>query len=572
MSFFNHASADQDPADIQFDSMPANQVCHEEPQGVVETPSTYVTACLDGSPAAETTTLTTGIPAIVVTGRPFRFYAEEAAQALTAHNDPPTLYRRSGRMVKVTDDDAGRPTIQFVGRDELCLLLSHAADFYRATGLCQVHVAPPQTVVNSVLTRRDLSLPVLVGITECPVLRRDGTVLQTPGYDETTRLLYRPAPGLELPSVSLDPSAHEVHNAVALLEEAIGDFPFEDQASKANAIALLLTAPVRSAVEQLVPMAVISATNPGAGKGLLANIAAVIATGSEAAVEGAPSADEEFRKKITALLRAGRQFIVWDNVRGTLQSTALEAVLTACNWSDRLLGTNENLCFPQRSTWVATGNNISLGTDLARRCYQIRFISSESRPWEREDFKHPELLCWVAQHRGELLAALLTLSRAWFAAGCPEAHLKAFGSFEQWSQVVGGILENAGIQGFLGNRNQMLADTDEEDQQWSLFLAALKRHFRGKSFTIAQLVQATTGHAESKAKSIADTLPAAFLDTKHGRQHQLLGKAFSSRLKTKYGPAGLYLDRDGNDSHTKAARWCVRFIQDEQHTGIPEAA
>ena len=60
-------------------------------------------------------------------------------------------------------------------------------------------------------------------------------------------------------------------------------------------------------------------------------------------------------------------------------------------------------------------------------------------------FRHNPLLPWVASHRGELLAALLTLARTWFAAGCPRAKLTVVGGYEEWSQMVGGILAHVNL-------------------------------------------------------------------------------------------------------------------------------
>ena len=98
----------------------------------------------------------------------------------------------------------------------------------------------------------------------------------------------------------------------------------------------------------------------------------------------------------------------------------------------------------QRATWIATGNNIQLCGDLPRRCYWIRLDARESRPWQRKNFKHPDLLGWVTRNRGRLIHALLTLARAWFAAGKPKApNSPRLGSFEAWTETVGGMASSA---------------------------------------------------------------------------------------------------------------------------------
>jgi hypothetical protein len=58
----------------------------------------------------------------------------------------------------------------------------------------------------------------------------------------------------------------------------------------------------------------------------------------------------------------------------------------------------------------------------------------------------------VTDHRGDLIAALLVLARYWFLNGRPKPKkVRSLGSFETWCNVVGGILELAGVEGFLGN-------------------------------------------------------------------------------------------------------------------------
>ena len=68
------------------------------------------------------------------------------------------------------------------------------------------------------------------------------------------------------------------------------------------------------------------------------------------------------------------------------------------------------------------------------------------------------------------MAACLTLGRAWIAAGMPR-HQKTIGSFEGWAQVMGGILQVAGVPGFLGNLKEMYERADAEGAVWRVFVA-----------------------------------------------------------------------------------------------------
>ena len=64
--------------------------------------------------------------------------------------------------------------------------------------------------------------------------------------------------------------------------------------------------------------------------------------------------------------------------------------------------------------------------------------------------------CLTACHialRGSRGAAL-TLARNWFSEGRPQWSGRPLGSYEEWSRLVGGILEAADIPGFLGNKSE----------------------------------------------------------------------------------------------------------------------
>ncbi|MCH7863738.1 MAG: hypothetical protein IIC56_00815 [Proteobacteria bacterium] len=64
---------------------------------------------------------------------------------------------------------------------------------------------PPAAVVNAVHVRGEwLAVPVITDVVECPVLRPDGTILQTPGFDLDTGIFY--SAGIEFPPVPDSPS------------------------------------------------------------------------------------------------------------------------------------------------------------------------------------------------------------------------------------------------------------------------------------------------------------------------------------------------------------------------------
>ena len=76
--------------------------------------------------------------------------------------------------------------------------------------------------------------------------------------------------------------------------------------------------------------------------------------------------------------------IIIDNVERELDSAALASVLTAREWTDRILGLSKMVTLPVRAIWIANGNNIKVGGDIARRCYSVRLDAKTARPLEAD--------------------------------------------------------------------------------------------------------------------------------------------------------------------------------------------
>jgi len=183
--------------------------------------------------------------------------------------------------------------------------------------------------------------------------------------------------------------------------------------------------------------------------------------------------------------------------------------LTTREWGDRLLGKNLHLRLPQESTWIANGNNIQLGGDIPRRCYPINLDAKMSRPWKRSAFKHPDLEDWVLEERGRIIWAALVLIMAWVSAGSPEDSVKVLGGFKQWSTIVGNILKNAGIVGFLENLDKMYDTADVEGQQWESFLLEVYACFGDKWFSTYELCE-QIGLRQSLENALPEELGAPF--------------------------------------------------------------
>jgi hypothetical protein len=130
-------------------------------------------------------------------------------------------------------------------------------------------------------------------------------------------------------------------------------------------------------------------------------------------------------KRILSIALAGYRMILFDNLEtgGALGGAALDAALTGTSYNGRILAKSEMANdVPLFTVWYATGNNLGLRGDALRRIVPCRLESQVERPEERTGFKYPDLLGHVQEKRGELVAAALTILRAYFVAGCPKPH------------------------------------------------------------------------------------------------------------------------------------------------------
>lgn len=502
-----------------------------------------------------------GLPTIRINDRPPREIADAAIAALHQTNEPPTLFCREIALVRVIRGKDQRAVVSRVGEAEMRERLTRAANFAKVGKLGAKPANPPPKLPSDLLAAdpQRWPFPALVGVIESPALRPDGTIIEIPGYDAATRLYYAPDPTIQQCPVPANPTVEDARQAAALLEEVIGDFPFAEPASKANALALPLTPIIRPAVEGCVPIGLIDAPKQGSGKSLLAELASLIATGRSAAMMGAPRRDDdgEWNKIITGLLTEGATVIVIDNIEGTVRAPSLCRALTCSTWLSRLLGTNTMLRLPQRATWIGTGNNLSVAGDLPRRCYWVRIDPKTARPEQRTGFRHPDLLAWAAVRRAELLAALLTMARAWFLAGRPPApNVPAFGSFESWVSIVGGILAYAGVEGFLDNQESFRSKQDEESVEWENFLWALDDVFGEAPFRIAQIIERLDqsekllGALPSDLTSLREAKPANF--------SKRLAGTFRQRDGTRYGQGGIRVEKVPHpDAGHNVALWRV---------------
>lgn len=389
-----------------------------------------------------------------------------------ANGEQPRLYRMGGAIMRLEIED-GAPSLRTIEEKHLIFELARAAVFTQtrtkgrgeAKETFTVCAHPPKNYARDMMADDNPPLPYLRRVVSAPVFASNGVLQTEPGYHPDSRTYYHAARGLSIPTVPETPTAAEIKTATDLILRSICDFPFVSEADRTNALAFALTPFARDFIEGPTPLGDIEATGPGTGKGLLADVLLMPSVGKSVGIMTQWSDEEECRKRITAIVKTGKAAVILDNVTKPVNSGTFAGALTALDWEDRMMGTHDIRTFPIRCVWLMTANNPVMSTEIARRCVRIRLDAKQERAWQRDKFAIPNLRGWMQKNRGKIIAAYLTLIRAWLHAGRPAGKAK-LGSYEDWASVIGGILETAQQPGFLGNLQEFYDASDTEGAAW----------------------------------------------------------------------------------------------------------
>lgn len=398
----------------------------------------------------------------------------------------------------------------------------------------------------------------LAGVTHTPMVRRDGSILDEPGYDATSGYLFLPGPGVNVPDVPAEPTAEEVARAVALLDEMVAGFPWETKEDKANYYGMLITPLLRMLAPPSYKAFFIGAHQPGSGKTLLADVARILHGGilrSEM-----PGDEPEIKKMTTSMLATTSAPVVHiDNVTGVLRSSTLAGLLTSSGeLQDRELGKTSNVTFINDRVWVFTGNNPSLGGDLVRRTIMVMIDPNMANP-ERREFAIKDLPAWVARNRNRLLHALMVMIRHWVASGSRPAVRAQSDSFATWEACVAGILEVAGVPGAFDQESGVRAAQGGDDDGLAALLEHIHEGHMDRPWTVRELLTAEPDEFRADAR---EWLPTPILDKLQRSEAggaKSLGRWLLNRLGrwvTTDEGVSLVL-REAGKNRSKVAQWRV---------------
>jgi putative DNA primase/helicase len=490
---------------------------------------------------------------------------DKTQEALAASDAP--LFQRAACLVHVyrldrdsaTDErvrrKAGALLIRAVQKPRLREYLIKHVNYYEVEdGLEQPIAAPPMLSAHIQARQDKWQFRVLTGIIECPTILADGTLLATEGYHPGSGLMLDLG-DLRFPPIPEAPTLAQAKTALNVVKDLIAEFPFVDSAARSVALAAILTALVRRSMPD-APVFGIDATKRATGKSLLCDVVTLIATGRRATVMNQPSSEEEAGKTWHAILMAGDPVVVVDNIAHPIGGATMCSVITQPYFQRRVLGRNGMGAVPTNIVVLCNGNNLTFGGDLPSRAIISRMDAGMEHP-ETRRFKI-DLLAYIPEHRGKIVAAALTAMRGFVKAGRPMQFEPS--RFKAFDALVRGCLIWCGEPDPMESQGN-IEESDPERADLAAIIEAMRKCFDKTSAVVcptAKDIVARAHQSDDGGQELASVL----------RPHMakgIINKIAVSRLLSNY--RGIIVDgrriRREEDKHTKVTRFWIDRVTDK---------
>jgi hypothetical protein len=354
----------------------------------------------------------------------------------------------------------------------------------------------PLKLANQILKKPDPRFPHTIGIVTHPLVLSNGKLLREEGLHTQSRICAHFGG-----AIFEEPGDMSPEEGIRILrEEMLGEFGFDKPADEAVALAFLLTAIERKALD-IAPGFLINASTQGSGKTTLARMVHLLLTGHEMPAASITRDGDEQGKAITAMLLQSVPIVCFDNLQdgSVVDSPTLAKVITSPVHTGRILGRSKMATLPTNTVIVVTGNNIATSLDLSRRLLEIRLTARGERPEQRR-FKHPDVQAHVLQHRSRWIKATLAILR-----GSREPKPDAAPSgFPMWDLMVRWPLVNVGAVDPVTKFDDVRENSPE--LQWmTAWMFGLAHGFPpGHSFRAQDLVKQTSQEAEAVTTASLD--------------------------------------------------------------------
>jgi hypothetical protein len=307
------------------------------------------------------------------------------------------------------------------------------------------------------------------------------------------------------------------------------------------------------------PMVFIVGNQPGTGKTRLVEMALMPVYG-HSSTSKTPKDDETMAKELETIARSYQPYVFFDDIGGGIFSNHLNRFITSSSHAGRVMGGNDRFFrVPNVSQVFSTGNAIKLSEDLMRRCLAMElFLPGEVRG---RKFKKTITTKYLAslEVRSMFLSAMCALVKHYVGIDKPaRLHRKPLESFEEWSGVIGALVQAAGYTDPLAAPQLSIGGSEDEDEMRELLIKIASEADGDRSFDRKELVEQarTLGLMEHLLGIDGDKEIDSATSKKLGRQLQKWrGRELTDSNGRKF--------RFGHQRQKRGAQYPLRFISSE---------
>jgi putative DNA primase/helicase len=423
--------------------------------------------------------------------------ADQAVNALIEANVP--IFKRNHRLImllweeRTIDNQLVKiPSLVSlnVGMLDYSLNKNHVAKFYIKRKGRQGNpdtmelIGAPDRMLRRIVDVGHWKFSVLEGLTRCPTMRPDGSLLFNKGFDEATKIYAFWDDQLMLPMISETPTKEEAEQALKLFKNLLAGFPFKSDLDQAVAIASIMTPILRVAFDH-APLFLVLSHQSGTGKSFMQDVISTIVNGQRCPVVNDNGDTIEMEKRLSTFLMECTPIIALDNLTHDLEGSMLCQMVTQRVVKVRVLGKSEAREIQWSGTIIANGNNIRVVGDLVRRTLTCNMDVLQERP-ELRKFKFNPVQD-VLTNRGKYIAAALTIARAYRLAN-DQVELPAYAGFDGWSNFVRAPLKWLGMPDIIKSQEQSRREDPIRSNVLELFQHWKKELGLNTPYSAAQVI------------------------------------------------------------------------------------
>jgi len=386
------------------------------------------------------------------------------------------------------------PLLKVHDRQSIELRIDKACCFHRLEGegiaATEIPIVIPDRVVSAVWKHPRPKAPAVFGLVVHPLILPDGRCLQHEGLDAGVLQQYGgfdflPVPEGHIPRQTAVDALSEIKSLLLTEFEFAGETDAEGNQNADAAVSLLLTALQRKVMDQ-APAYLLGASVQGSGKTTMARMVHVIVTGKDMPVSQLSPDRTEAKKEMLSLLIEQLSFICFDNIEdgSVISHPIISAVLTAPDFTGRVLGVSRNATVPTNATIVFTGNNLSVDRDLASRVLPVQLDPQCDRP-DRRSFKNSDVVNYSLQIRQRVVLLGNLIVASYVRSG--ENVLNEMSRFKMWDRFVRGPIVWAGGIDPIGKFEQS-HDESPDVAAHTAIMSGLWIVFGSNHFTVSDVI------------------------------------------------------------------------------------